>query len=249
MHWRAQCHTKWQMQGRRFQHSSGIEPMSPDSLLPVLTTKPLVCINGSKKTVHDPSYFATCNWFFCRQGCHTRIFQVEYHGQTRNTRILERKPLIRVDISYCIRHRLELKYFTSYCSHKFCSMLIKQLINLEKVGTDNLKISKIEARPVNAGHYMAFKHLISFATDLAANFGCDRIGITPDIVSKLLRAAIWSRCAVRFESGQMPMGPISRIGRLFREFQTCCFAQDSILNMLICSYVIFLLRDQWMIKG
>ena len=30
--------------------------------------------------------------------------------------------------------------------------------------------SKIEARPVNAGHYMAFKHRISFATDLAANF-------------------------------------------------------------------------------
>ena len=32
--------------------------------------------------------------------------------------------------------------------------------------------SKIEARPVNAGHYMAFKHRISFATDLAANFDC-----------------------------------------------------------------------------
>ena len=31
--------------------------------------------------------------------------------------------------------------------------------------------SKIEARPVNAGHYVAFKDLISFATDLAANFG------------------------------------------------------------------------------
>ena len=31
--------------------------------------------------------------------------------------------------------------------------------------------SKIEARPINAGHYMAFKHRISFATDLAANFG------------------------------------------------------------------------------
>ena len=49
--------------------------------------------------------------------------------------------------------------------------------------------SKIEARPVNAG-YMAFKHSISFATNLAANFGCNRFRITPDIVSKLLRAAI-----------------------------------------------------------
>ena len=30
--------------------------------------------------------------------------------------------------------------------------------------------------------------------------------------------------------------------------QTCFFAQDSILNMLFCSYVIFLLRDEWMIE-
>ena len=44
--------------------------------------------------------------------------------------------------------------------------------------------SKIEACPVNAGHYMAFKHRISFATDLAANLGCYRFRITPDIVSK-----------------------------------------------------------------
>ena len=77
-------------------------------------------------------------------------------------------------------------------------MLIVQLIDLEKVRTDKdrslrssygwlvsntvdeclqrkiaQKIfkSKIEARPVNAGHYMAFKHRISFATDLAANLG------------------------------------------------------------------------------
>ena len=35
--------------------------------------------------------------------------EVEYQGQTRNTRILERKPLI--DASFRIRHRLELKYF------------------------------------------------------------------------------------------------------------------------------------------
>ena len=31
--------------------------------------------------------------------------------------------------------------------------------------------------------------------------------------------------------------------------KVCCFAQDSIRNMWFCSYVIFLLRDQWMIKG
>ena len=50
--------------------------------------------------------------------------------------------------------------------------------------------SKIDACHVNAGHYMAFKHSISFASNLAANFGCDCFRITPDIVSKLLCAAI-----------------------------------------------------------
>ena len=38
--------------------------------------------------------------------------------------------------------------------------------------------------------YIAFKHRISFATDLAANFGYFRFRIMPDIVSRLLRAAI-----------------------------------------------------------
>ena len=83
--------------------------MLPDSLQPVLTTKPLVHINCAKKTVYDSSYFATCNQLFCVQDCRTRTFQVEYQGQTRNTRILVRKPLI--DTSYRIRNRLELKYF------------------------------------------------------------------------------------------------------------------------------------------
>ena len=75
---------------------------------------------------------------------------------------------------------------------------------------------------------MAFKHHISCATDLAANFGCCRIRIMPDIISKLWRAAIWSRCAVRLESEQTPF---SWTG-----------------HMRLCSCVIFLLRDQWQIE-
>ena len=43
------------------------------------------------------------------QDCCSWIDQVEYQGQARYTRILERKPLI--DTSYSIRHRLGLKYF------------------------------------------------------------------------------------------------------------------------------------------
>ena len=52
--------------------------------------------------------------------------------------------------------------------------------------------------------YMTFKYSISFATDLAANFGCYRFRIMPDIVSKLLRAAIWSVCADWFKSERTP---------------------------------------------
>ena len=39
-------------------------------------------------------------------------------------------------------------------------------------------------------NYMAFKHCISFASDLAANFDCDQFRITADIDPKLLCAAI-----------------------------------------------------------
>ena len=96
-------------------------------------------------------------------------------------------------------------------------MLIKQLIDLKKVRTENLKFrtdlqdqvmdglgstvndclqrqiakkkfkSKIKACPVNTGHCLAFN---SFVTYSAANFGCYQIRIMPDIVSKLLHAAI-----------------------------------------------------------
>ena len=56
---------------------------------------------------------------------------------------------------------------------------------------------------------MAFKHRISFATDLAANFG----------------------------DSQNRMFQIESIQN-----------QDSIWNMWFCSYVIILLRDQWLIE-
>ena len=85
-----------------------------------------------------------------------------------------------------------------------------------------------ESRPVNADHYIAFKHRISFATGLAANLGCDRFRITPDIVSKLLRAAIWSRCAVRFESEQIPF---PRTGR------PCRTAALHRIRFWICGFV------------
>ena len=78
---------------------------------------------------------------------------------------------------------------------------------------------------------MAFKYHISLATDLTANFGCNWFRITPDIVSKLLRATIWSSCAVQFESEQTPFpqtGLLLRFAALHRiQFGTCCFVPMS----------------------
>ena len=50
--------------------------------------------------------------------------------------------------------------------------------------------SKFEARSVNAGFDLGFKHRISFAADLAATFGCNRSRIIPEIISKLLLITI-----------------------------------------------------------
>ena len=71
---------------------------------------------------------------FWVQDCHSQIAQVEYQGQAQNTRILERKPLI--DTSYACNIDLCWNIFTL---HNFCSLLIEQLINLEKVRTGILK--------------------------------------------------------------------------------------------------------------
>ena len=87
---------------------------------------------------------------------------------------------------------------------------------------------------------MAFKHRISFAIDLAASFGCNRFRITPDIVSKILRAAIWRRCAVQFESEQTPFPQTClwfRPAALYRIwFGTCCFVPMSCFYSEIMTY-------------
>ena len=138
MHWWAQCHAKWPTRGRAFMHSSRIEPKSQNSLRLTLTTKALVRIIYSKNSVYDSSYFATFNRFFCVQDCRSRIVQVEYQGQTRNSRILERKPLINASL-HLIAFNIDWSW-NIFFSHNFCSMLIEQLIDLERLKSDNLKI-------------------------------------------------------------------------------------------------------------
>ena len=76
-----------------------------------------------------------------------------------------------------------------------------------------------------------FQTLHFICDQLGCKFGCNRFRITPDIVSKLLLAAIWRRCAVLFEFEQTPF---SRTGCWFRSaalhrirFGTCCFVAMS----------------------
>ena len=92
---------------------------------------------------------------------------------------------------------------------------------LQRQIAQKINNSKIEACRVNAGHYMAFKHSISFAINFQVNFGCNRFRITSDIGSKLLLAAISSRWAVQFKSEQTPF--------------PCQVGQVVYLDLLLCT--------------
>ena len=77
---------------------------------------------------------------FCMQDCRSRIAQVEYQGQAWNTRILERKPLIKT--SYCIRHRLEVKYFhSSYWSNARARRVVNSEYTYENVSKVSIQAS------------------------------------------------------------------------------------------------------------
>ena len=80
--------------------------MLPNLLLPLLTTKPLVCIKILKTLYVYLRISQPATYFFGIQDCCTWIFHVESQGQTLYTRILEHKPL--VNTYYIV---LELKYF------------------------------------------------------------------------------------------------------------------------------------------
>ena len=73
------------------------------------------------------------------QDCHSQIAQVEYQGQTQYTRILHRKSFINtcyfVDIALDIDWSLNI-FNVQNC----CSMIIKKLVNLKKVRTEDFEI-------------------------------------------------------------------------------------------------------------
>ena len=140
VHWRAQCHAKWPRRGRAFQHSSGIQPKSADSRRPLLTTKPLVCINNRKKTVHDSLYFANCNRFFGNRTVVLWFFKLNIKARHEIWEFLIANLLI--DASYRIWHRLELKYFH----------FTQVLLNAHQLtSSSSLTLKKWELRTWNLG--------------------------------------------------------------------------------------------------
>ena len=107
MHWRTQCHTKWPS----VQHSSGIEPKLPYSLLLTFTTNLALShwfISIARKKLYMTLQISSPATDFFAQDCRTWIFHNEYQGRTGKTRILKRKPSINT--SHCNQHLLELKY-------------------------------------------------------------------------------------------------------------------------------------------
>ena len=80
---------------------------------------------------------------------------------------------------------------------------------------------------------MAFKQCIAFATDLAANFGCNQCRMMPDVISKLLHVAIWSCCAVQFRSEQTHTLSSSRfLQHLDLVLCTGCYLEHT--NLFLC---------------
>ena len=94
------------------------------------------------------------------------------------------------------------------------------------------------------------RHIISFATDLAAYFGCNQFRIT---TYHFIWSLIWLHTLVAIDSESRLTSfpsfcappsehtPFPRKGRRFK-----LAALRRIRNMLFCSYVIFLLRDKWL---
>ena len=99
-----------------------------------------------------------------------------------------------------------------------------------------------KACPFNAGLCLTLRHHFSFATYLAANFGC----YDKAIDSESCQRSFSLLCTLPSELAVLSNWYLSR--RPFFKFQTgrsmtCCFAQNSIHNMLICSTALILLLN------
>ena len=96
----------------------------------------------------------------------------------------------------------------------------------------------------------AFKNSISFATDLAANFGFGRFKLLPEIVSKLLSTDIWSATVAVLFNWNLSTRPF--LGYVVDVELLLCTGIDSkhgdMNQMMILILSLTLLRDQRMIE-
>ena len=182
-----------------------------------------------------PPFSLPATDFFGIQDCSSLILQVEYQGQTRNTRILERKPLINT--SYCIQHRLELKYFH----------FAQFLLNAHQAAC-------LQGRLLKKSSNQKWKLILStLVTRWFSNIAFHLLLIWLKLwlqsiqnharhsFQAFARSHLKSlHCSIQIWADALSSGRSS--------IWTCCFAQDSIWNILFCSYVILLLRDRCMIK-
>ena len=109
MHWRVRCHANWPL-GSRVSAPCGNRTHVAHLTVTRLNRWAIDSyqLNGNNCTWIVVS--RNLELLFCVQDCRSGIAQVEYQGQTLYTGTLERKPFI--DTSYCVRHRLELNFFS-----------------------------------------------------------------------------------------------------------------------------------------
>ena len=131
MYWLAQCHTKWLRGCIRLQHPAGLVSMLPDSLQLAISTKPgkpWIHTDQQKKLVKDLSFLATLNLFLCAWLSFSG-WQDLPEFLTANLWLIH---AITLDIDGS---------WDTFTLHKFniCSMLIKQLIDIRKLKTENFR--------------------------------------------------------------------------------------------------------------
>ena len=177
--------------------------MSSDSLLVALTTKPWVCIGLPEKPICESWHIATLNWFFLRvslSDCSSWISRLHKICQTRENYWQQTFFL------NCIGHKLEFNFFSFWIRYAQWSsrsssgkwevrtLNLGQIFEIEfgwlvKHTTDDYfqrQIALFESTwPLN----IAF-HLWPVSLQILVTISSES-----EIVSKLLRTAVWSHCA------------------------------------------------------
>ena len=192
VHWLAMCHAKSLKGFWEFQHSAEIKPVSPDWFLQVLLASTndheFVSIYQNILLRFTDYIDQIRTWTdFCLQDFDW-IAQVESQGQTRYTRVLDLKPVTLLHLTSIGVKLFSLHTFFPQCSMTWIRLLVSNTANDWLVSeADYSKNLEIENQSLNI-LCMQFstwpsKHLVSFATNMAANFGYDHFRIIIETTS------------------------------------------------------------------